>query len=278
MGSSGLTFGPFTFDSNSRLLKRDGIELPLPPRVLGVLEALLHRAGDVVPRQELIDSVWKDAFVTDTSLAEAVSVLRQTLGDDPQSPSYIQTLHRRGYRFVAPVAETAPPEKVAGTFSEKVPATYFHPTALNTRGGGPGVEAGPSRVEPSIAGQILPWSIATICFILAAVAVREAVKDREAAAAPVTRLTVAPAPGTRFDTRAPALALSPDASRAVWSGCDNSGCRLFVRDSDRLDATTIAGTDDAAAPFFSPDGRWLGFFADGHLKKVALTGGARDAG
>ena len=55
-------------------------------------------------RQELIDTVWKDAFVTDTSLAEAVSVLRQVLGDDPQSPTYIQTLHRRGYRFVAPVS------------------------------------------------------------------------------------------------------------------------------------------------------------------------------
>ena len=56
-----------------------------------------------MPRQELIDSVWKDAFVTDTSLAEAVSFLRQALGDDPQAPTYIQTVHRRGYRFVAPL-------------------------------------------------------------------------------------------------------------------------------------------------------------------------------
>src|SRR5512145_873452 len=102
---SSVTFGSFEFDPYSRLLKRDGVELSLPPRVLGVLEVLLHRAGDVVPRQELMDSVWKDAFVTDTSLAEAVSVLRQALGDDPQAPSYIQTLHRRGYRWVAPVVQ-----------------------------------------------------------------------------------------------------------------------------------------------------------------------------
>ena len=99
-----LAFGPFTFDAQTRLLSRDGREIALPPRVLGVLELLLHRAGDVVSRQELIDTVWKDAFVTDTSLAEAVSVLRQALGDEPQSPTYIQTLHRRGYRFVAPVS------------------------------------------------------------------------------------------------------------------------------------------------------------------------------
>ena len=54
-----------------------------------------------MPRQDLIETVWKDAFVTDTSLAEAISVLRQALGDEPQSPTYIQILHRRGYRFVA---------------------------------------------------------------------------------------------------------------------------------------------------------------------------------
>src|SRR5262245_2613497 len=98
-----LVFGPFTFDVQERLLSRSGQEIGLPPRVLGVLELLLKRAGEVVSRQEIIDTVWKDAFVTDTSLAEAVSVLRQALGDDPQSPTFIQTLHRRGYRFVAPV-------------------------------------------------------------------------------------------------------------------------------------------------------------------------------
>src|SRR5918999_1335246 len=104
-----LAFGPFTFDRSSRLLRRGEEVVPLPPRVLAVLELLLERAGDLVSRQELIESVWKDAFVTDTSLAEAVSFLRQSLGDDPQSPGYIQTVHRRGYRFIAPVTPRLPP-------------------------------------------------------------------------------------------------------------------------------------------------------------------------
>ena len=98
-----LSFGPFAFDRQSRLLWRDGAEVALPPRVLGVLELLIDRAGQVVARQDLLDGVWKDAFVTDTSLAEAVSFLRQALGDDPQAPRYIQTVHRRGYRFLAPI-------------------------------------------------------------------------------------------------------------------------------------------------------------------------------
>jgi len=95
-----ISFGPFAFDPQSGLLWRDGAEIALPPRVLGVLEVLIERAGQVVARQDLLDRVWKDAFVTDTSLAEAVSFLRQALGDDPQAPRYIQTVHRRGYRFL----------------------------------------------------------------------------------------------------------------------------------------------------------------------------------
>src|SRR6186713_3101734 len=98
-----VSFGPFAFDRQSRLLWRDGTEVALPPRVLSVLEHLIDRAGQIVARQELLDGVWKDAIVTDTSLAEAVSFLRQALGDDPQSPRYIQTVHRRGYRFLAPL-------------------------------------------------------------------------------------------------------------------------------------------------------------------------------
>ncbi len=260
MGSPGLTFGPFSFDPDSRLLKRDGIELPLPPRVGGVLEVLLCRAGAVVPRQELIESVWKDAFVTDTSLAEAVSVLRQTLGDDPQSPSYIQTLHRRGYRFVAPVEKTG--AEKTGTLT-----VFVRPESKT--------ESVPVFSAPiSIPGFLLPWSITAACVVLAVIATWQAVRPRGTTALPVTRLSVAPVPGTRFDTRAPALALSPDTSRAIWSGCDGSGCRLYLRTSDRLQATPLPGTDGAAAPFFSPDGNWVGFFADGHLKKIALTVGA----
>src|SRR5262245_45822516 len=105
-----ISFGPFAFDPQSRLLWREGTEIALPPRVLGVLEVLLERSGEVVARQDLLDRVWKDAFVTDTSLAEAVSFLRSALGDDPQSPRYIQTVHRRGYRFLLTPAATPAPE------------------------------------------------------------------------------------------------------------------------------------------------------------------------
>src|SRR3954469_18917800 len=119
--TSTVAFGAFAFDRANRLLRRDSREIPLPPRVLSVLDLLVSRAGLIVPKQELIDTVWKDTFVTDTSLAEAISVLRQALGDDPQSPQYVQTVHRRGYRFVAPVTriDTAP----AGAEPLAIPTT-----------------------------------------------------------------------------------------------------------------------------------------------------------
>ena len=101
-------FGPFVFDLSNQLLWRGGQEVPLPPRVIAVLGLLVARPGEVVSRQELIDTVWKDAFVSDTSLAEAISFLRQALGDDPQQPSYIQTVHRRGYRFLQSAGAFAP--------------------------------------------------------------------------------------------------------------------------------------------------------------------------
>jgi eukaryotic-like serine/threonine-protein kinase len=248
-----LGFGPFTFDRHSQLLRRDGVEAPLPPRVLGVLDLLISRPGDIVARQTLIDAVWKDAFVTDTSLAEAVSFLRQTLADDPQTPTYIQTVHRRGYRFVAPVADVSP----------------AHATALDAS---PAAMGAPEKVSPSIGGHLLPWSIAAIATVLALAAVWQFTHLREPLP-PVVRLQVDPAPGTAFDNRAPALALSPDGARLAWSGCDRTACRLYVRALDQLVASALAGTEDASAPFFSPDGRWIGFFAAGKLKKVALAGG-----
>jgi serine/threonine-protein kinase len=246
---SKVSFGPFIFDRSNGLLRDGSREIPVPPRVLGVLDLLVSRAGTVVPKQELIDTVWKDAFVTDTSLAEAISVLRQALGDDPQSPQYVQTVHRRGYRFVAPIA-VVPPSPAEPTRLSVAPSEH-HP--------------------PSLSSQLVPWGIASLCLMLAVVAVWQYTHFRPPGA-PVVRMRIEPASGTVFDTRAPALALSPDGRLLAWSACD-SRCRLYMRALDQLDPQGLAGTDGGSAPFFSYDGRWIGFFASGKLQKVAVAGG-----
>ena len=248
---STVGFGSFTFDRSNGLLREGGREIPLPPRALAVLDLLVSRAGTVVPRQELIETVWKEAFVTDTSLAEAISVLRQALGDDPQAPTYIQTVHRRGYRFVAAITTAAVPHPPRDVSGEHTPAT--------------------TPISPSIAWQLTPWTVALLSLGLAITAVWQYTHRRQAFS-PMVRMRIEPAAGTTFDSRAPALALSPDGSVIAWSAC-STACRLYVRRLDQLDPQAVPGTDDATAPFFSPDGRWVGFFASGKLRKVALAGG-----
>jgi len=71
----------------------------------------------------------------------------------------------------------------------------------------------------------------------------------------------------------PALVLSPDGTRLVYVGKHRGGTQLYLRALDHLEPTPLAGTEDASGPFFSPDGKWVGFFAQGKLKKLSLMGG-----
>lgn len=102
-----LRFGSFRFMPGDGLWK-DGRPVALPPRALGVLTALLQTPGAVVSKQQLMDSVWPGTFVTESSLLEAVGLVRDALGDDRRNPQYIQTVHRRGYRFIARVDAAMP--------------------------------------------------------------------------------------------------------------------------------------------------------------------------
>jgi eukaryotic-like serine/threonine-protein kinase len=104
-----VRFDPFRFDLAEGSLWRDGAEVRLPPRSMVILQHLVERAGAIVSKQALIDAGWKDAHVGEASLTEAIGIIRQALDDDPQQPRYIQTVHRRGYRFIAPIAVDPPP-------------------------------------------------------------------------------------------------------------------------------------------------------------------------
>lgn len=96
-----LKFGPFTVDRTRGLLLRDGRDVHLPPKALDVLLCLLERPGAVISKEDLIGRVWADIAVTDASLTETVRTLRNALGDDSRQPTFVQTVHRRGYRFIA---------------------------------------------------------------------------------------------------------------------------------------------------------------------------------
>jgi len=103
-----IQFGDFRFVPGDGLWHVDGTVVPLPPRALAVLTTLVAAPGTVVAKQTLMDAAWPGTFVTVSSLLEAIGLLRDALGDDRKAPRFIQTVHRRGYRFIAPIAPTAP--------------------------------------------------------------------------------------------------------------------------------------------------------------------------
>jgi DNA-binding winged helix-turn-helix (wHTH) protein/pimeloyl-ACP methyl ester carboxylesterase len=97
------TFGPFFLDEHTLILSRDGEMLRLPPKAVETLLVLVQRAGQVVTRDELLERVWPGSFVEPNNLAQQVSMVRNALEDRGARPRYVETVSRRGYRFVAPV-------------------------------------------------------------------------------------------------------------------------------------------------------------------------------
>ena len=102
-----LCFGPYRFEGTSGQLWRQTQVVHLPPKAAAVLWWLVTQAGQVVTRDTLLATVWAGTVVSDAVLTVCLHELRRALGDDAQRPHYIETVHRRGYRFVAPVERLA---------------------------------------------------------------------------------------------------------------------------------------------------------------------------
>src|SRR4051812_9949683 len=100
MGSRTYRFGPFQFDAGTRLLLRDGDRVALPPKALDLLTVLIERPRELVDKDELIQRVWPDTFVEESNLTKNIFLLRKTIGADLQGNSYIETVPKRGYRFI----------------------------------------------------------------------------------------------------------------------------------------------------------------------------------
>jgi DNA-binding winged helix-turn-helix (wHTH) protein len=93
-------FGPFRFDPTNQCLWRGKQRLSVRPKAFAVLSTLLSHAGQLVTKEELFNAVWPDTCVSDGVLRFCLRELRKVLGDDAQAPRFIETVHRRGYRFI----------------------------------------------------------------------------------------------------------------------------------------------------------------------------------
>ena len=100
-----VRFGVFEADVRAGELRKNGLKIRLPGQPFEVLAMMLERPGEVVTREELQKRLWPDGtFVDfDHSLNNAINKIREALGDSAESPRFVETLSRRGYRFIAPV-------------------------------------------------------------------------------------------------------------------------------------------------------------------------------
>jgi Tol biopolymer transport system component/DNA-binding winged helix-turn-helix (wHTH) protein len=96
-------FGPFRMDAGECLLLRDGQSVPLKPKAFDVLLALVEQPGHLLEKDELMKKVWSDTFVEEANLSYNISLIRKALGEGENGQKYIETVPRRGYRFVAGV-------------------------------------------------------------------------------------------------------------------------------------------------------------------------------
>ena len=205
-------FGPFRLDLSDGLLSRAGEEVRLPPRAMTILQHLVERAGRIVSKQALMDLAWKDAHVSETSLTEAVGLIRQALGDDPQQPD----VH----------SDRAPPRLSLHRAARDRCAVCVHVVRGSPRRPPPAeppahAPAADDARHPSGRRRAVVRGLTAAAALLAIVALWIWIASRPAPAGEVTRVNVAfpaeqaPVPGLNTH---PVVALSPDGRRLRLRG------------------------------------------------------------
>ena len=103
-----VAFEDLELDLSQVELRRSGVRVPVEPQVFGVLAYLVKHRDRVVPKEELMDSVWGGRFVSETAVTSRIKQARQAIGDNGKAQRLIRTVHGRGYRFIGPARETRP--------------------------------------------------------------------------------------------------------------------------------------------------------------------------
>jgi TolB-like protein/DNA-binding winged helix-turn-helix (wHTH) protein/Flp pilus assembly protein TadD len=113
-------FKTFRLDKTNHLLWRDGNRVPLAPKAFDVLAYLVEHAGQLVTQDEILEALWSETYVNPEILRKYILEVRKTLGDRPDNPEFIETVPKRGYRFVAPVLEESAAEPLVAATSSAI--------------------------------------------------------------------------------------------------------------------------------------------------------------
>src|SRR5262245_50599830 len=259
-------FGPFRLNPSEQQLLRDGRVIPLTPKVLALLQALVENAGHLVGRDELLRTLWPDTFVEEGNLSRCVSVLRKALEDDTAPDGYIETVPKAGYRFIAEVFASyeAEAQLNPGLASRPAPES-IPPDWLRHRGG-------------DLRGYLRTALIALIGIaVLGALAYT---MWRQAVATPPQfgRAVVPNHRQVTFTGTDGSPAISADGKFIAYVSDDSPNRHVTVRELDGGQPVIVATSAEAGMLRWSPDGMQLMFFLRGPdrtgMYVAARTGGA----
>ncbi|MEO8367766.1 MAG: winged helix-turn-helix domain-containing protein [Candidatus Solibacter sp.] len=252
MGQTGqspriIRFGTFEVDLDAAELRKQGLRLRLQEQPFQVLTALLENPGQVVAREDLIRRLWADGTVVDfdRGLNAAVTRLRQVLSDSAETPRYVETVARRGYRFVAAI---------------EVPAIDIAANDVTANDGPPEPALSPPVPLPLAATLQRSTWLLTACALLAILGI---------AAWLVFRGGQPPSGDTRYNvitlTSEPGFehhpSFSPDASQIAFEWDQGTGVpHIFVKVTGTGDPVRLTSSSDAEyGPAWSRDGRYIAF-------------------
>lgn len=268
-----LEFGDFRLDAERRRLWKNGEQIPLTPKEFDVLTALIRKAGSVVPKDELLDEVWKDVYVEEATLTRNISFLRKKLGPD----EIIETLPKRGYRFLPAVRGARPSLIVEERRLTKI-------TVEDTITVSDAAAAETSSARPALPGRTRRFRYGLVAIpVLLAAPIGLIIYFgflRNSPPAAVTAARVVPFSGLPGRENMPAF--SPDGKQIAftWNGGNDVGnFDIYLRmigagDPVRL---TTNGADDLF-PTFSPDGKRIAFLrshaTSSEVYLISALGGA----
>lgn len=262
-------FGVFEVDAATGELRKQGLRIRLQEQPSQLLLTLLDRAGEVVSREEICRKLWPpDTFVDfDQSLGAALRKLRQALCDDADTPRYIETIPKHGFRFVASV------ERI----SAMAQGAYTAQPVVTGKPAAPEVKREPraTRGAPPVWWAV--FAAACVLFFFLGWLVNRRPSGPGAASGQVLsqpiRSSILPPPNWSFEHSS--FSISPDGTRLAFVAFGPDGNdKLWVRALSAPNAQRINGTEGALLPFWSPDSHRIGFFAAGKLKIVDLESGA----
>lgn len=175
----GYEFGPFCLDAAQKVLFLEGRPVPLTPKATETLLALVERHGSLVTKEDLLRIVWPNAFVEENNLAQNISLLRRVLGEGSGGAPFIETVPKRGYRFVGEVVERDRRPDEAQTGPPANPGLVSHPVDASAGASGPtgvAVTAAPGRS----ARATVMWAAAAVLSAVLALAAGSRVWERPA--------------------------------------------------------------------------------------------------